>query len=935
MDCSIGNLANAIEGFIANNTSSQTALENIIQFINKKPIESVNEIVIVCGDYVSSKQIPFKHRAMELINEIIDINVPSIQMKLAYFLKKALKDISCVPLSIEALFKLYTHCYNNDSIIKELVGFVNEMFTCDKLNLAAYNQKTRNYGLKLLLKMIASYSFNENEAIKTIGVVIDCIDGEKDPRNLIMVFDIVPIVYKVFPYKIISSFDKMFYDILIDYYPIDFTPPKNSPDTITPKDLADKLNEALAIEHFASFYFEDINQYDSTPSDVFSTIQAITSVYSNEGITKYYSSISNFIINTIMNNTEEDIHIEGLVAYNYFIKRICLCEGYEELLKKTFDYLADQLYSVEDIKRSCDAKDFLCVLIEHSNDSVLIDNSFELIVKTLSHFLLTKKHFFLLKNINSLLFFCLRKIEGKVPIINDNKKLFIIIQELLKEIPNDKETFSIVIIDILSAIAVKCQGFYKKEETNQLLKDIKSIYYSKENMSMVNLTHIAYCISKIIKSNPEFDWSNDIISNTLIKNKIVNQDIVLLKALLMSNDERQAKIFAFLIENIDNEEIILILHQICRENFSKFKDMFEANSAKLKEVIVTNCYKKEYYPLINELVKQNAIIDQQSLLIKILKNDSDDNNLIDQYALIKEIILNGKINHDIIYDLLLEKYWFQKEISNNNYILKKVSKCIFLSIKSCSIEKKALIKASTIKEIESFFNEVSQSIILNKEPLLSRHLNAFITDYKSDDSSNEVMKLIDTWFNKFTSLSLTSPIITSNCFFVSKLFKIPMPIEIREMIQIKLKSNDRTLEKPVLSLLLNIYSKQESKEMETESDILLILYSKALLLDIQAQSSIKQIKRLLSTPKNRESFRRGYSNTKDVISKLILLFHKETSMELKVEILKLLGLLKNCIEYDENYFRNVVIELKKCLSDRKRKVRQMCGIVTTIWNLIE
>lgn len=940
----MGDMTNAISVFISNTTQSNEALKEIIQLVKAKPIEAINEVLLICNDYVSSKQIPFKHRTMELLNELIEVNISSIQMIIFGYIQKTFKDISCIPLSIKALYKLYTYLNEDAAALKELVLFVNEMYTCDKLNLAAYNQETRNYGLKLLSKLIPKYSFNKNEAIKISGVVIDCIEGEKDPRNLLLVFTLVSIIYKVFPYSIINPFDKTIYDILIDYYPIDFTPPKNSPDTITAKDLSIALNEVMAIEYFSSFYFEDINQYDSTPSDVFSTIQAITAGYSNEGIVKYYTPISNFIINTIMNNSEEELHIEGLVTYNFFIKRICLCKGYEMLLRNTFEYLADQLFSTEDIKRSCDSKDFLCVLLEHSHDSVLIQNSFEVIVKALSHFLLTKQYFFLLKNINSLLFFSNKKIDANIPsIIIDNKKLFIILQEVMNELPKDKETFAIVIIDILSAIAVKFKGVYNKEEISGLLDQIKTIYYANANILMVNLNHIAYCISEIIKMYPELDWSDEIISNKSLKNndKISKQDIALLKAILMSSD-KQDKIFSFFIDNLDNKEVLIILQQICKENYKRFQCLFEANSTKINEVMITNCNRKEYYPLISELSKRNTIINQQELLMKLLNDNNSDsitqcNIFLEQYELIKEMIINSKIDHDNIYDILISQYnQFNKtkELNANNHycILKKIGKCIYFSIKNSSKEKKAKIQSLIFKEIEIFFNEKNESIISNKESLLSYHLNAIIADYQSEVSSADIIKLINCWFNEFTSLALTSPIITSQCYYKSKLFKIQMPIEIREMIQIKLKSN-RTLEKPVLALMLNIYSKQQNEEKE--DDILFILYSKALLLDIQVKSSIKEIKRLLSKAKNIETFKRGYSNMKDLISKLILLLLKAINIELKVDILKLLGLLRYFIEFDEEYFRSVSIQLKKCLSDRKRKVRRICGVTITIWNLIE
>jgi len=50
---------------------------------------------------------------------------------------------------------------------------------------------------------------------------LQAIDGEKDPRNLLLLFQIIP--------KVIDSFDlgpfiEDFYEVLACYFPIDFTP---------------------------------------------------------------------------------------------------------------------------------------------------------------------------------------------------------------------------------------------------------------------------------------------------------------------------------------------------------------------------------------------------------------------------------------------------------------------------------------------------------------------------------------------------------------------------------------------------------------------------------------------------------------------------------------------------------------------------------------
>ena len=79
--------------------------------------------------------------------------------------------------------------------------------------------------------------------------VISALDGERDPRNLLFLFEYMPTFIKTFPLKHLT--EEMF-EIFACYFPIDFYPNPNDPKAITRDVLAEKLSFCLcAVPEFA------------------------------------------------------------------------------------------------------------------------------------------------------------------------------------------------------------------------------------------------------------------------------------------------------------------------------------------------------------------------------------------------------------------------------------------------------------------------------------------------------------------------------------------------------------------------------------------------------------------------------------------------------------------------------------------------------------
>ena len=72
--------------------------------------------------------------------------------------------------------------------------------------------------------------------------MIKQMDGEKDPRCLVLVFRYIPLVIKNFP---VDHCLEDLFDVTSCYFPITFTPPPDDPIGISQKELIDSLQHLL------------------------------------------------------------------------------------------------------------------------------------------------------------------------------------------------------------------------------------------------------------------------------------------------------------------------------------------------------------------------------------------------------------------------------------------------------------------------------------------------------------------------------------------------------------------------------------------------------------------------------------------------------------------------------------------------------------------
>ena len=113
--------------------------------------------------------------------------------------------------------------------------------------------------------------------------IVDLMTGEKDPRNLMMVFSIMKVVMMEWDITnhvevrsllsqvlVLYLLLQLLFDSVYNYFPITFRPPPNDPYGITAQDLKGRLQDCISsTRHFAPHSIPALlEKLDSTSANV-------------------------------------------------------------------------------------------------------------------------------------------------------------------------------------------------------------------------------------------------------------------------------------------------------------------------------------------------------------------------------------------------------------------------------------------------------------------------------------------------------------------------------------------------------------------------------------------------------------------------------------------------------------------------------------------
>ncbi|KAF2480474.1 Dos2-interacting transcription regulator of RNA-Pol-II-domain-containing protein [Neohortaea acidophila] len=163
-----------------------------------------------------------------------------------------------------------------------------------------------------------------------MAAFVALFEGEKDPRNLMLVFSILQVPMTEWD---IHAHAQDLFDAVFNYFPVTFKPPPDDPYGITAQDLKDRLRDCIAAtSDFAAFSIPALlDKLDSssmnTKRDVLQAIQACVVGYTPNTINQYSVPLWDALKFEILNVQENDLAEASLQALALIAAKFAENEG--------------------------------------------------------------------------------------------------------------------------------------------------------------------------------------------------------------------------------------------------------------------------------------------------------------------------------------------------------------------------------------------------------------------------------------------------------------------------------------------------------------------------------------------------------------------------------------------------------------------------------
>ncbi|WWC93066.1 uncharacterized protein L201_008031 [Kwoniella dendrophila CBS 6074] len=303
-------------------TSELTPPQDLVEAVNDGKV-GLLEIVKALGEYLTSTEdevrlngLTFLSNSLKAVNPA-KINRQATQTLTNFYISK-LDDFDSLPPALGGLTVLSRlSTFDDDAAVEVYKGIV------ENVNMKAYVQATRHMVYVLFDSLLAAH----RNALKSMGTSFinsytKMVDGEKDPRNLMLLFSIDRVILLEFEVK---DHIEDFFDITFCYFPITFRPPPNDPYGITADDLKLALRKCMASSpYFAKMAIPLFLEKFGTltgPSmrDLQLTIAACLPVYGAEAVRERGSELWEGIKTEILYSSDTSIEAAALSALESLI----------------------------------------------------------------------------------------------------------------------------------------------------------------------------------------------------------------------------------------------------------------------------------------------------------------------------------------------------------------------------------------------------------------------------------------------------------------------------------------------------------------------------------------------------------------------------------------------------------------------------------------
>ncbi|XP_064631071.1 MMS19 nucleotide excision repair protein homolog [Lineus longissimus] len=305
-------------------------------------------LIELLGVYLTDQDKEKRARGTQLLSEVLHrlpqerLSSKEVEILASFFCDRLKDHHSVIPPVLYGLSALSTFKHIPDGLAQKVVE---HLFKEVEVQSMAQSDRRNIY------QTLSNFLATKLDELKTMGSgfvygYIQAMDGEKDPRNLIILFESVEQIIKHFP---IQNFAEELFEVTSCYFPIDFSPPPNDPFGVKKESLVLGLRKCMASTPlFAEYCLPLI--LEKLTSDVMNsklealyTLTAACETYGAHRLIEYQGSCVSAIRTEVFTASSETLEVAALDALSSYTKAFVndavasgSCESLDEFISKVY-----------------------------------------------------------------------------------------------------------------------------------------------------------------------------------------------------------------------------------------------------------------------------------------------------------------------------------------------------------------------------------------------------------------------------------------------------------------------------------------------------------------------------------------------------------------------------------------------------------------------
>ncbi|KAI5124282.1 hypothetical protein M0805_005129 [Coniferiporia weirii] len=283
-------------------------------------------VVKALGEYLTSEEDILRTKGVDFLSQVIGrcppdkINRQATRVLVTFYAGK-LEDTETIIPALKGLVPLTAlPTFSN----VDAIDTVKAVFSHVKMK--DYNQSTRYLVFKTLDSLMALHrNALQGMGDEFLAGYANMVDGEKDPRNLMLAFTIDRVICIEFD---ISQHVEEIFNVIFCYFPITFKPPADDPYGITPEELKlalqSCLNASPLFGQLAIPLFLDklLAASPTTKKDIINTMTSCIPIYGAFVARRFAKKLWNFLKLEVFQPVNSEVEGEALKATQVLIQTI-------------------------------------------------------------------------------------------------------------------------------------------------------------------------------------------------------------------------------------------------------------------------------------------------------------------------------------------------------------------------------------------------------------------------------------------------------------------------------------------------------------------------------------------------------------------------------------------------------------------------------------